>query len=259
MRVLVVDDEMLARDRLVRLLQRLVPDAECVEAADGEQALVQVAESAPDLVLLDIRMPGMDGLAVAAAIDEMANPPAIVFCTAYDEYALEALQHQAVAYLLKPVRLADLERALGNAGRVNRVQLANLGSAVAPGVAESSATETDEGARAQISSEGHRGLETMPVADIRCFIAGQKYVTAYGPAGELLIPDTLKDLQEEFGERFLRVHRNALVAMDHVARLQRESEGGWVVELKDMALRPQVSRRHLPEVKRRVRAGIPED
>lgn len=255
MKVLVVDDETLARDRLVRLLQRLVPEAECVEAADGEQALVQVAQYAPDLVLLDIRMPGMDGLAVAAEIDGMANPPAIVFCTAYDEYALEALQHQAVAYLLKPVRSADLERALGNAGRVNRIQLANLGGAVAPGVAERAAAD----ARAQVSSEGHRGLETMPVADIRCFIAGQKYVTAYGPAGELLIPDTLKDLQEEFGERFLRVHRNALVAMDHVARLQREPEGGWVVELKDVPLRPQVSRRHLPEVKRRVKAGVPED
>ena len=256
MRILVVDDEALARDRLVRLLQRLAPDAQCAEAADGEQALALVEQQSPDLVLLDIRMPGVDGLAVAAEIDEMPNPPAIVFCTAYDEYALEALQHQAVAYLLKPVRSADLERALGNAGRVNRVQLAKLGNAAKAGFADGSTRSAADTARSQVSSEGHRGLEIMPVADIRCFIADQKYVTAYGPGGELLIPDTLKDLQEEFGERFLRVHRNALVAIDHLSRLQREPSGNWVVELNGVPLRPQVSRRHLPEVKRRVKAGV---
>lgn len=251
MRILVVDDEALARDRLVRLLGRLVPQAECVEAADGEQALAQVARHAPDLVLLDIRMPGMDGLAVAAAIDAMDSPPAIIFCTAYDEYALEALQHQAVAYLLKPVRAADLERALGNAGRVNRVQLANLG-AVTGGVADVSPVRTG---RTHVSSEGHRGLQTMPVAEIRCFIAEQKYVTAHGAAGELLLPDTLKDLQEEFGGDFLRVHRNALVSLRHITRLQRDPDGGWCVALEGLDLRPQVSRRHLPDVKRRIRAG----
>ncbi len=159
-----------------------------------------------------------------------------------------------MAYLLKPVRSADLERALGNAGRVNRVQLANLENA-APGIAEAEPSSTT---RAQVSSEGHRGLETMPVADIRCFIAGQKYVTAYGANSELLLPDTLKDLQEEFGDRFLRVHRNALVALDHVQRLQRDPDGGWSVALEGVDLRPQVSRRHLPEVKRRVKAGASE-
>jgi len=244
LKVLVVDDEMLARDRLVRLLGRLMPEAECFEASDGKQALAQVEEHAPELVLLDIRMPGMDGLAVAEQLDSMDSPPAIVFCTAYDEYALEALQHQAVAYLLKPVRSADLERALGNAGRVNRVQLATLANA---------ATADPDAARSHVSSEGHRGLETMAVANIRCFLAGQKYVTAHGPEGELLLPDTLKDLQDEFGDRFLRVHRNALVAMEHVVRLLREPDGSWCVELAGIEQRPQVSRRHLPDVKNRVK------
>jgi two-component system response regulator AlgR len=95
----------------------------------------------------------------------------------------------------------------------------------------------------------------MPVAEIRCFIAGQKYVTAHGPGDELLLPDTLKDLQEEFGDNFLRVHRNALVSLAHIARLQRDPEGGWCVALDGVDLCPQVSRRHLPEVKRRIRAG----
>jgi len=230
---LVVDDEVLARQRLLRLLSKLHPDGKCLEAEGGEQALALIPREQPDVILLDIRMPGIDGIAVAEQLEDFEQPPAIVFCTAYDEYALEALQHEAVAYLLKPVREADLQKALASAGRVNRVQLAKL--------------REDEG-RTQVSSQGQRGVETLPVADIRCFTAGQKYVTAHAPQRELLLPDTLKDLEEEFGQRFLRVHRNALVALAHVVRLTREA-GGWVVELADSDLRPAVSRRHLAEVK----------
>ncbi len=233
MKCLVVDDEALARQRLLRLLAKLQPDSACYEAANGEQALALVAEQQPDLLLLDIRMPGMDGIAVAEALESMEQPPAVVFCTAYDEYALEALQHEAVAYLLKPVREADLEKALASAGRVNRLQLA--------------AMRGGEG-RSQVSSQGHRGVETLPVEYIRCFIAGQKYVTAHAPERELLLPDTLKDLEQEFGDQFLRVHRNALVALRHVVRLARD-DSGWVVELDGIDERPAISRRHLAEVK----------
>ena len=233
MKCLVVDDEALARQRLLRLLAKLQPDSTCFEAGSGEQALALVAEQQPDLLLLDIRMPGMDGIAVAEALESLEQPPAVVFCTAYDEYALEALQHEAVAYLLKPVREADLEKALASAGRVNRLQLA--------------AMRGGEG-RTQVSSQGHRGVETLPLEDIRCFIAGQKYVTAYAPQRELLLPDTLKDLEQEFGDHFLRVHRNALVALRHVVRLARD-ESGWVVELDGIDERPAISRRHLAEVK----------
>ena len=115
MKILVVDDEPLARERLLRILGSLQPGAECKEAASGQEALQLVESINPDLVLLDIRMPGMDGIEVATHLDTLENPPAIVFCTAFDEYALQALQHQAVAYLLKPVREAELARALGAA------------------------------------------------------------------------------------------------------------------------------------------------
>ena len=233
MKCLVVDDEALARQRLLRLLSRLEPGSQCFEADNGEQALALVEQEQPDLLLLDIRMPGMDGIAVAEALEALDQPPAVVFCTAYDEYALEALRHEAVAYLLKPVREAELEKALASAGRVNRVQLA--------------AMRGGEG-RTQVSSQGHRGVETLPVDDIRCFVAGQKYVTAHAPDRELLLPDTLKDLEQEFGERFLRVHRNALVALRHVLRLARDDDG-WVVELDGVEERPAISRRHLAEVK----------
>ena len=117
MKILLVDDEPLARDRLRRLLQRLRPEAEVIEAGSGEDALALLAREDPSLVLLDVRMPGMDGIEVAAALDRLPAPPAVIFCTAYDEYALDALRHQAVAYLLKPVRETELARALATAGR----------------------------------------------------------------------------------------------------------------------------------------------
>lgn len=236
MKILLVDDEPLARQRLQRLLQDIQPDAELREAGSGTEALARVSDFEPDLLLLDIRMPGMDGIEVASQLECLPQPPAVVFCTAYDEYALEALRHEAVAYLLKPVRESELARAIASAGRVNRVQLASL--------------RGGEG-RSHVSSQTHRGMETLAVADVRCFIAEQKYVTAVAPDRELLLPDTLKDLEQEFGADFVRVHRNALVALQHVRRLVRD-DAGWVVELEGVALRPAISRRHLAEVKARL-------
>ncbi len=239
MKILLVDDERLARERLRRLLGKLRPDATVLEAASGDEALAVLAREEPSLLLLDIRMPGMDGMAVAAELDRLPQPPAVIFCTAYDEYALEALQHQAVAYLLKPVREAELARALAGAGRVNRVQLAALSGGNTPG-------------RSQVSSNGHRGVETLAIAEVRCFLAGQKYVTAIAPGRELLLQDALKDLEQELAADFIRVHRNALVALAHIQRLRREADGSWWVELDGVATRPQVSRRHLAEVKSRL-------
>lgn len=240
MKVLVVDDESLARDRLRRLLLRLRPEAECRQADSGEAALALLDEFDPQLVLLDVRMPGMGGIELATHLARQEEPPAVIFCTAYDEYALDALRQQATAYLLKPVRESELEQALRQAGRINRVQVAALREG-----------EPAEGRR-QVSSQGHRGVETLPVADIRCFVAEQKYVTAHAPGRELLLPDSLKDLEQEFPQRFLRVHRNALVALEHVERLLRNGDGGWCVELEGVALRPAVSRRHLATVKERL-------
>ena len=249
MKILVVDDEALARERLLRLLEKSHPDAQCWQAGNGEQALALAREHSPDLLLLDVRMPGMSGIELATRLESEEQPPAIIFCTAYDEYALEALQHQAAAYLLKPVRELDLTQALATAGRINRVQLAAL--------AELGGTDSSElpGERSQLASQTHRGVETVSVADVRCLLAEQKYVTAYSPSGELLIPDALKELEREFGQRFLRVHRNALVAVAHVVRLQRDEQGPWYVVLEGVSQRPMVSRRHLTEVKQRLVSG----
>lgn len=238
MKILLVDDESLARERILRLLKNIQPGATCLQAGNGMAALEIVQQEAPDLILLDIRMPGMDGIEVATHLQQMEEPPAVIFCTAYDQYALEALRYQAMAYLLKPVREADLATALAGAARVNRLQLAAL--------------RGESAGRSQVSSQTHRGLETMPVADIRCFVAEQKYVTAYSPDQELLIPDTLKDLESEFAERFIRVHRNALVSVAHVDRLQRDESGSWLAQLDSVDVCPAVSRRHLADVKERL-------
>ncbi len=239
MKVLLVDDEHLARERLLRLVGKVRPDAECVQAADGIEALARAEEHAPDLVLLDIAMPGMDGIEVAAALDGVENPPAIIFCTAYDEYALQALQHQAVAYLLKPVREAQLVRALEGAGRVNRVQLASL-------------RDSAGSARTHISHQSRRGMESVPLEEVRCLVAEDKYVTACTPDSELIISESLVELESELGDSFLRCHRNALVAAAHVTRLQRDGEGAWYLELDGVERRVQVSRRHLKSVRERL-------
>ena len=234
MKILLVDDEPLARDRLLRLLQKLKPDAHFLEADNGERALEIVDHEDPDLLLLDIRMPGMDGIEVAGHLQQMAQPPAVIFCTAYDQYALEALRSQAMAYLVKPVRETELAAALAAAARVNRMQLAAL--------------RGDSG-RSRVASHTHRGLETLPVTEIRCFLAEKKYVTAYSDQRELLLPDTLKDLELEFAGRFIRVHRNALVSTAHIEELQKDPNGNWLLVLAGTSVRPVVSRRHVSEVK----------
>ncbi len=162
----------------------------------------------------------------------------MVFCTAYDDYALQALEQQAAAYLLKPVREDKLRAAIESAGRLNRVQLESIGQG--------------GGARAHITADSHRGLEMVAVSDIRCFVAEQKYVKALSPGGELVIPDSLKELEQEFGEQFLRVHRNSLVNLQWVVGLQRSGEQ-WVVHLHDCDVSPVVSRRLLGEVKQQLR------
>jgi len=139
------------------------------------------------------------------------------------------------------LELADLVRGYGDGLRFSRslngVQLAAL--------------RGDGQRRSRVSSQTHRGLETMAINEIRCFLAEQKYVTACGVDRELLLPDTLKDLELEFPENFIRVHRNALVSLEYIQGLQRDDSGGWVVELEGIEHRPVVSRRHLSEVKKR--------
>ena len=236
MKLLVVDDEPLARQRLCRMLRAREPGDEIREAADGQEALEQNRLFEPDVVLLDIRMPGMDGIEAARHIAQAEHPPAIVFCTAYDEYAIAAFESRAVGYLLKPVQREKLEAALLAAAATSRYELKALAQA----------TRQE---RRCLSSRSASGTRLVEVAQVRVLLADQKYVSAIFPGASLLLDESLRELEEEFGDRFLRVHRNSLVARDHVRALHRDAGGEWVLELDGVELRPVVSRRHLAEVK----------
>ena len=179
MNVLIVDDEPLARERLIRMVGEL-EGYRVLEpsASNGEEALALIDSLRPDVVLLDIRMPGLDGLQVAAKLCEREAPPAVIFCTAHDEFALEAFDVSAVGYLVKPVRPEALAAALKKAERPNRVQLAALTRPAMPG--------NGAGPRSHISARTRKGIELIPLEQVIFFIADHKYVTLRHAGGEVL-------------------------------------------------------------------------
>lgn len=241
MKVLVVDDEKLARERLMRMVGTMNDYEVAGEAASGTEAVSRAMELEPDIVLLDIRMPGMDGMEAGRKIAELPSPPAVVYCTAFGEHAVEAFNVQAAGYLLKPVRRESLVETLGKIGRINRVQLRALDSD--PG-------ENDVQARTHISAKTRRGIELIPMSEILYFKADHKYVTVRHLGGELLIDDTLRDLETEFGDRLVRIHRNALIVIDCIEGLERDPRGHYQVRLRGADERLDVSRRHVSGLRR---------
>ena len=241
MKVLIVDDETPARARLARLVDALDGYEVAGEAADGAEAVRQVDATGADIVLLDVRMPGMDGIEAARHLAGAEPPPAVIFTTAYGDHALEAFESQAVDYLLKPVRAERLTRALASARRSTRAQLSAVGEDAAP--------------RAQLCARLGGEMQLVPVSEVLYFLAEHKYVTVRHRRGEVLIEEPLKSLEREFGDRFLRIHRNALVAEAWVGGLRRARSGRQSVWFKETDDTLEVSRRHLPAVRRRLRAG----
>lgn len=245
LRVLIVDDEAPARERLRRLLGDVSDVMVIGEAANGAEALSACAALDPDVVLLDIRMPGMDGIETARHLNALDEPPALIFTTAYDEYALEAFENQAVGYLMKPVRLEKLERALRHAARVAGPQLARLADQAQLGKR-----------RTQICTRLGDQLRLVPVADIFYFEADQKYVTLHHRSGSDIIDDSLRSLEDEFAPDFVRVHRNSLVALRHIRAVERGSDGRYLVRFKECDDALPVSRRHATEALRQIRGGL---
>ncbi|MGD8208105.1 MAG: LytTR family DNA-binding domain-containing protein [Thiohalocapsa sp.] len=238
MKVLVVDDELPARERLLGMLERIPGFVSCGEASNGLEALTLTEREQPDIVLMDVRMPGMDGIEAARHLAQLDKPPAVIFATAYGEHALEAFETRAVGYLLKPVRQERLEDALRQATRPTRAQLARL------------LDEENPAARSHICARIRGRLELVPVEEVIYFQADQKYVTVCHQGGEVIIEDSLKSLEDEFGGRFLRIHRNALVSTQHMAGMERSREGRFEVMFRGIEERLEVSRRHVAEVRR---------
>jgi two-component system response regulator AlgR len=198
------------------------------------------------VVLLDIRMPGMDGIETAHHLNRTDAPPAVVFTTAYDEYAIDAFDANAIGYVLKPVRRERLDKALKQAARLTSDALGDIG--------RSSGIST---VRKHICARLHDELKLIPVSDVRYFVADQKYVSVVHAGGRDLIEDSLKSLETEFGERFVRIHRGAVVALDAIDTLKKDDEGRTRVILRGGETDDDlvVSRRHIADVKRRLRKG----
>lgn len=239
-RILIVDDEAPARQRLADLLADLAgefPHQLIGAASDGLEALAIFAQTPAEIVLTDIRMPRMDGLELAQQLAACVEPPALVFVTAYDDYALAAFDLAAVDYLVKPVTQARLLQALLRARRLTGADFRSL----AP----------QGRSRLRVVERGE--VHLVPVAEILYLRAEDKYVVAHTAHRDYLLDESLSRLEEEFRERFVRIHRACLVAREAVAGAVRahegEHEGHWLLVLRDGSERLPVSRRQWPLVK----------
>ncbi len=239
MKILVVDDEKLARARMRELIEKEGEHLIVGEAMNGNEAIEKTMELKPECLLMDIRMPVMDGLEAAMHLQSMEIPPAVIFTTAYDQHALEAFEVNAIDYLLKPIRKDRLSAALQKAKQVSTKQLREVSKA-----------QNESNSRSHISVHMRGQITLIPVQDIVYFMADNKYVTVRTTSEQHLIEDSLVSLEEEFSERFLRIHRNALVAVDYIRGIEKQPSGRWRVLLREIDDKLDVSRRHTPEVRR---------
>ncbi len=235
LRLLIADDEAPARRRLRDVLADCADQlaVEIVgEVSNGLDALNWVQDQPVDVVLLDIRMPGMDGLECAAHLNRLPNPPAIIFSTAYDAYACQAFDLNAVDYLLKPVRADRLVRALSRAHSLNAATLEHL-------------REAHSKARTHLSVNEKGRVVLIPVADILYLKAELKYVTVRTSSREFLIEESLTRLESEFDDTFLRIHRNCLVARERIREIGKlpGDDDGHFLRLDGLDERLMVSRR----------------
>ncbi|MGO1250140.1 LytR/AlgR family response regulator transcription factor [Psychrobacter sp.] len=244
MRIVVCDNEPLSRERLVRIVQQSGHEV-VVQAMTGQEAIVAVKDQQPDIILLDIRMPEMDGVRCAQELNKLEHPPAIIFVTAYDHYAIAALKANAIGYLLKPANKDELLEALSKAKKLNAAQLNEIRK-----LEESTAQPVRE----HIAARTHRGVELVKLTDIYYFTADQKYVKVRHKDGIILIDETLKELEQEFGDRLFRVHRNAIINLSFLDYLEVLEAGQYQVRFKGIDETLAVSRRHLPMLREKIQS-----
>lgn len=240
MRIVIADDEPLARQRLRQLLDEQPGMQVVAEVGDGRAALHACAEHHPDLILLDIAMPGIDGLEAARHLAAFEPRPAVVFCTAFDAHALSAFDAAAIDYLVKPVRPERLAAAL------ERVRT------FAAGRGQSTAAQARQ-RRTHLCARMRGSLRLIPIEDVHYLQAEEKYVVVHHARGEDLIEESLKSLEEEFGERFVRIHRNCLVARHEIIELKRIGDGHVQAVLRHGKQPLEVSRRCVSQLRETVK------
>jgi two-component system response regulator AlgR len=239
LKLVIADDEPLARERLRSLLAD-EPGVEVVaEAGDGQQVLDACAAHRPHAVLLDIAMPGIDGLEAARLLAADNPPTAVVFCTAYDAHALSAFEAAALDYLVKPVRPERLAAAL------ERVRTFLAGRPAPAG--------NGSGKRGHLCARLRGSLRLIPLEDVHYLQAEEKYVVVHHARGQDLIEESLKSLEDEFADRFVRIHRNCLVARDELVELRRGVDGHVHAVLRSGGAPLEVSRRCVPWLRQTLR------
>lgn len=231
-RILIIDDEKPARDRLRRLVDAIADYEVAGEAINGSDALEQIRELTPDILLLDISMPGMDGMSLAHVLQDSGASPAIIFCTAYQDQALSAFEVEAVDYVVKPVRAERLEKALDKAARY-------MGD-------EDESREQQHFLRSTVGGK----VVLTPVARVVCLVAEDKYTTVVHENGTTVVDESLTELENCYPSFFFRVHRNALVSRKHLRGLERTPEGSTRVLLSGTERRPEVSRRNVSALRK---------
>lgn len=231
MRIAIVDDEPLARARLAALLRDCEGAEVVASVGDGDAALAVCAQAHPDLLLLDIAMPGLDGIGVARRLAALPDPPQLVFCTAWEEHALAAYELRAADYLLKPVRVERLREALARA----------------------QALRQRTPAAATLLAQVHGAPVRIPLADVLYLTADDKYVTAHRATGEVLLEQSLKAIEEAFPERFVRVHRGCLIPVERLLGLRRDTDGVLRALITGSTATPEISRRNLAAVRKLLR------
>ena len=239
LKILLVDDELLARQRLRTLLADCTePQAEVLaEAANGPQVITALGQGMFDLVLLDIRMPGMDGVQLAHTISSMSEPPAVVFVTAHAEHAVQAFDVAAVDYLTKPVRLERLQQALQKVERIVQAKILQ---------------NADSSVDSLIIQDRGR-TEKVPLTEVLYLKAELKYITVRTAARSYILDGALNELEEKYATQFMRIHRNALIARRAIRALEKhydaEEGEGWAVRLNGIPELLAVSRRQLSAVR----------
>jgi len=229
--ILIIDDEAPARDRLRRMVEALPGFEVAGEARGANEALEQISLLNPDVLLLDISMPGMSGMGLARVLQEGGASPAVIFCTAYQDQALEAFEREAVDYLVKPVRPERLEQSLEKAKRY---------------LGEVRKQEAQHFLRSTVGGK----VVLTPIQRVICLVSEDKYTTVLHEVGETVIDESLTELEQRFPELFFRVHRNALVSRKHIRGLERTSEGQTLVTLSGTDRKPEVSRRNISALRK---------
>jgi two-component system response regulator AlgR len=237
-RILIVDDEQAARERLTRMVAEL--DGEHWQTVglceNGRQAVDFCQQNEVDVVLMDVRMPVMDGIAAAAELASLAMPPVVILTTAFAEYALEAFDAEARAYLLKPIKKEKLQNALERAEKTDRVQQQ---------IGEPRAVQQP----AYVSGQYRGATLRVPLDEVIYFLAEDKYVTAFTNDRQLLLDEPLKELEQRYAGRVTRIHRNALVLTSRLAGIEKKKDSPVYALLAGSEQRLEISRRHVSTVR----------